>query len=130
LEHPGLLPFAVLSQTNDRTATLQQVAQEISEITDQRIQNNIAASAFILAGLVLEKEIIQQLLRKELMQESVTYQAILAEGIAEGRAEEVRRVAMNLLKEGMSVEIVAKVTGLSVEQVQQLGSEEAGNVGD
>jgi predicted transposase/invertase (TIGR01784 family) len=64
------------------------------------------------------------------MQESVTYQAILAEGIAEGRAEEVRRVAMNLLKEGMSVEIVAKVTGLSVEQVQQLGSEEAGNVGD
>jgi predicted transposase/invertase (TIGR01784 family) len=64
------------------------------------------------------------------MQESVTYQAILAEGIAEGRAEEVRRVAMNLLKEGMSVEIVAKVTGLSVEQVQQLGSEETGNVGD
>jgi hypothetical protein len=37
---------------------------------------------------------------------------------------------MNLLKEGMSVEIVAKVTGLSVEQVQQLGSEETGNVGD
>ena len=30
LEHPGLLPFAVLSQTNNRTATLQQVAQEIS----------------------------------------------------------------------------------------------------
>jgi predicted transposase YdaD len=62
-----------LSQTNNRTATLQQVAQEISEITDQRIQNNIAASAFILAGLVLEKEIIQQLLRREHMQESVTY---------------------------------------------------------
>jgi predicted transposase/invertase (TIGR01784 family) len=125
LEHPGLLPFAVLSQTNNRTATLQQVAQEISEISDQRIQNNVAASAFILAGLVLEKEIIQQLLRRELMQESVTYQAILAEGLAEG----VRRVAVNLLKEGMSVEIVAKVTGLSVEQIQQLVGE-AGNVGE
>ncbi|MGJ5632079.1 Rpn family recombination-promoting nuclease/putative transposase [Nostoc sp. CALU 1950] len=126
LEHPGLLPFAVLSQTNNRTATLQQVAQEISEITDQRIQNNIAASAFILAGLVLEKEIIQQLLRRELMQESVTYQAILAEGLAEG----VRRVAINLLQEGISVEIVAKVTGLSVEQVQQLVNEEPGNAGE
>lgn len=103
--------------------------QTNSEITDQRIQNNIAASAFILAGLVLEKEIIQQLLRRELMQESVTYQAILAEGLAEGRAQEVRRVAMNLLKEGISVEIVAKVTGLSVEQVQQLVSEEASNAG-
>lgn len=130
LEHPGLLPFAVLTQTNNRTATLQQVAQEISEITDERIQNNIAASAFILAGLVLEKEIIQQLLRRELMQESVTYQAILAEGLAEGRAQEVRRVAMNSLKEGISVEIVAKVTGLSVEQVRQLVSEEASNVGE
>ncbi|MDZ7991227.1 MAG: Rpn family recombination-promoting nuclease/putative transposase [Nostoc sp. EfeVER01] len=134
LEHPGLLPFAVLSQTNDRTATLQQVAQEISEITNQRIQNNVAASAFILAGLVLEKEIIQQLLRRELMQESVTYQAILAEGLAEGRAEGlaqgVRRVAINLLKEGISVEIVAKVMGLTVEQVQQLGNEEDGNAGE
>ena len=133
LEHPGLLPFAVLTQINNRTATLQQVAQEISEITDQPIQNNIAASAFILAGLVLEKEIIQQLLRRELMQESVTYQAILAEGLAEGRAEgraqEVRRVAMNSLKEGILVEIVAKVTGLSVEHVRQLVSEEASNAG-
>ncbi|MEH2323265.1 MAG: hypothetical protein V7K32_06775 [Nostoc sp.] len=64
------------------------------------------------------------------MQESVTYQAILAEGLAEGRAEEVRRVAMNLLKEGISVAIVARVTGLSVEQVQQLASEEAGNSGE
>jgi predicted transposase/invertase (TIGR01784 family) len=134
LEHPGLLPFAVLSQTINRIGTLQQVAQEISEITDSRIQNNVAASAFILAGLVLEKEIIQQLLRRELMQESVTYQAILAEGLAEGRAEGIaegmRRVAVNLLKEGMSVEIVAKVTGLSVEQIQQLAGEEAGNVGE
>lgn len=130
LEHPGLLTFAVLSQTNNRTATLQQVAQEISEITNQRIQNNVAASAFILAGLVLENETIQQLLRRELMQESVTYQAILAEGRAEGLAEGVRRVAVNLLKEGMSVEIVAKVTNLSVEQIQQLAGAEAGNVGE
>jgi predicted transposase YdaD len=66
--------------------------------------------------------------------QSVTYQAILAEGLAEGIAEGIaegmRRVAVNLLKEGMSVEIVAKVTGLSVEQIQQLAGEEAGNVGE
>ncbi|MEH2393656.1 MAG: hypothetical protein V7K21_19005 [Nostoc sp.] len=60
------------------------------------------------------------------MQESVTYQAILAEG----HAQEVRRVTMNLLKERISVEIVAKVTGLSVEQVQQLVSEEVSNAGE
>ncbi|MEH2303165.1 MAG: hypothetical protein V7K88_30410 [Nostoc sp.] len=60
------------------------------------------------------------------MHESVIYQAIKDEG----RAEEVRRVAVNLLKEGMSVDIVARVTGLSLEQVQELVREEAGNAGE
>ncbi|MBF1989079.1 Rpn family recombination-promoting nuclease/putative transposase [Fischerella thermalis] len=128
LQYPGLLPFAVLSETNDRTETLRQVAQIIYNIKDQRTQSNIAASTFILAGLVLNKDTIQQLLRKELMQESVTYQALIdegraigrAEGRAEGIQEGIRRVAVNLLKEGMSREMVSKLTGLSVEQLQQL----------
>lgn len=119
LEHPGLLPFAVLSNTNDRTETLRQVAEEISSISDQRTQSNVAASAYILAGLVLEKDVIKQLLREELMQESVTYQAIKDEG----RAEEARRLAANMLREGISPEVVAKVTGLSTQQVQQLDTE-------
>ncbi|PMB13968.1 hypothetical protein CEN48_12215 [Fischerella thermalis CCMEE 5282] len=58
------------------------------------------------------------------MQESVTYQALIDEGRAIGRAEGIQegiqRVAVNLLKEGMSREMVSKLTGLSVEQLQQL----------
>lgn len=127
LQYPGLLPFAVLSQTRNPVATLQQVAQEIIKIPDQRVQNNVAASAFILAGLVLEKDIIQQVLRRELMQESVTYQALIeegrAEGIQEGIQEGIRSVAANLLREGMAIEMVARVTGLSVDVVQQLVSD-------
>lgn len=132
LQYPGLLPFAVLTNTNSPAETLRQVASEISNINDQRTQSNVAASTFILAGLVLDQNIIQQLLRREVMRESVTYQAILAEGLAEGRAEGraegiqegiqegIRLVAVNLLKEGISVEAIAKATGLTVEQVQQL----------
>ncbi len=90
-------------------------------------------SAFILAGLVLEKDVVKQLLREELMQESVTYQALKSEatevGRAEGRAEGVQLVALNLLREGISPKVVAKVTGLSVEQVQRLESEEASDTG-
>ncbi|MCC5637923.1 Rpn family recombination-promoting nuclease/putative transposase [Nostoc sp. CHAB 5844] len=123
-QSPGLLPFAVLSQADNRTETLRQVAQQISQINDQRTQSNIAASAFILAGLVLNKDVIQQLLRRELMQESVTYQALMDEGRAEGRAmgieEGVRLVAINLLREGVADEVVIKVTGLSAENIQQL----------
>ncbi|EHC18043.1 hypothetical protein [Fischerella thermalis] len=58
------------------------------------------------------------------MQESVTYQALIDEGRAIGRAEGIQegiqRVAVNLLKEGMSREMVSKLTGLSVGQLQQL----------
>ncbi|MDZ8259432.1 Rpn family recombination-promoting nuclease/putative transposase [Nostoc sp. ChiQUE01b] len=120
LQNSGLLPFAVLSNTDSKTNTLQEVATLIDNITDKRTQSNLAACAFILAGLVLEEEVIQRLLQRDIMRESVTYQSLLAEGRAEGRDEGIRRVAINMLEEGMSIEVVAKVTGLTVEQVQQL----------
>lgn len=62
------------------------------------------------------------------MRESVIYQEIKSEGKLEGKAEgkdegkdeKAREVAVNLLKVGMMVEQVASVTGLSIEQVQQV----------
>ncbi len=130
-QSPGLLPFAVLSQADNPTETLRQVAEQISQINDQRTQSNIATSAFILAGLVLNKDIIQQLLRRDMMQESVTYQALIAEGrsegIEEGIEEGIRRVAINLLREGVVDEVVIKTTGLSAEQIDQLKLTEVNN---
>ncbi|QSJ15745.1 Rpn family recombination-promoting nuclease/putative transposase [Nostoc sp. UHCC 0702] len=131
LESPGLLPFAVLSQTDNSTEVLRQVAQEINRISDQRVQNNVAASTAILAGLVLRQEVIKSILRRELMQESVIYQEILAEGKAEGKAEgsqeKARQIAKNLLKEGMEIELIARVTGLTVEEIQQLQTQTINN---
>jgi predicted transposase/invertase (TIGR01784 family) len=120
LRVPGLLPFAVLSNATDKTSTLQNVAARIDNITDRRTQSNLTASVAILAGLVLNQEVIQRLLRRDIMQESVIYQSIKTEGKEEGIELGVRRVAVNLLKENMSIEMVAKVTGLTIEQVQSL----------
>lgn len=132
LQSPGLLPFAVLCQSEDRIETLRQVAMEINTIRDSQTQNNVTASTAILAGLVLEEKVIQQLLRRDLMKESVIYQSIQAESRAEGRAEGrvegraegiqegIQLMAINMRKEGLSIEVVARITGLSVEQVQQL----------
>ena len=50
------------------------------------------------------------------MQESSVYRSIKREG----QDEEKRSIALNLLREGLSVEIVARGTGLSIEEVQQL----------
>ncbi len=124
---PGLLPFAVLSQTNDPTMVLTQVAQAVEAITDQQLQRNIAAASAILAGIVLRKDVISRILRSEIMRESVIYQEILQEGEArgraEGKAETTRKVAVNLLRIGMSLEQIAQVTELSLEQVQALQRE-------
>ncbi|UBF25910.1 Rpn family recombination-promoting nuclease/putative transposase [Kovacikia minuta CCNUW1] len=37
---PGLLPFAILSQVNDRIQVLQQVARAIEQLPDPQMQNN------------------------------------------------------------------------------------------
>ncbi len=54
------------------------------------------------------------------MRESVIYQEILAEEEIKGKAKEKRKVALNLLQIGMSLEQIAQVTELSIEQIQDL----------
>ncbi|MEH1778821.1 MAG: hypothetical protein V7L26_06850 [Nostoc sp.] len=131
---PGLLPFAVLSQTNDPTMVLTQVAKAVEAISvgvarrrHRQLQRNIAAASGILAGLVLKKDVISKILRSEIMRESVIYQQILeegeAKGKAEGKAETTRKLALNLLRIGMSLEQIAQVTELSLEQIQVLQQE-------
>jgi len=111
LRIPGLLPFAVLSNTDDKVNTLRQVATAIDQIPDRETQSNLIASSFILAGLVLEKEVVQRLLRSDdIMRKSSTYHLLAEEIEQEVREENTRLIAVNMLKEGLSMEIVAKVT--------------------
>ena len=52
------------------------------ETTEERGQ--IAACTEVLAGLRFDNDLIQQLLREDIMRESVVYQRILREGRQEG----------------------------------------------
>jgi predicted transposase/invertase (TIGR01784 family) len=128
---PGLLPFAALSDTTTKEITLQAVAAEIEGIIDRRTQNNITASAAILAGLVLDEDIIQRILRRDIMRESVIYQSIKREGLDEGRKEgreEAREeFAANMLQNGIPIDTVVKITGLTLEKVQQLQAQQSEN---
>ena len=132
---PGLLPFAVLSQTKDPKMVLSQVREAVAAITDQKIQGNIAAASAVLAGLVLKKDVIRKIFRSEIMRESVIYQEILeegeakgiakgeAKGEAKGIAETTKKLALNLLRIGMRLQQISEVTELSLEQVQALERE-------
>ena len=54
------------------------------------------------------------------MQESVIYRSIQEEAEARAEARKQREIANNSLREGFPVEAVARITGLSIEEVQQL----------
>jgi predicted transposase YdaD len=73
-QYPGLLPFAVLGQSNDRVETLRRVNRELEGMGNLQAQRDVAALMAVLAGLVLEKGLIQRILRSEMMRESVIYQ--------------------------------------------------------
>ncbi|ACB52801.1 unknown [Crocosphaera subtropica ATCC 51142] len=120
LQAPGLFPFAILAQTQDQENLLRQIAQEIEQISDSREQSNVAASTAILAGLVLNKEIIQRLLRKDIMKESVIYQEIRAEGQQEEAVNLLLR-QLNRRIGGISPELSHKIRSMSLEQLENLG---------
>ena len=49
------------------------------------------------------------------------------EGREEGRQEGIERTAVNLLRDGMTTEKVAQLTGLTIERVEKLKSESLQN---
>ena len=127
-QSPGLLPLAVLSQTKDKRKTAREVARRIEQIKERRQKSNVAASTVILAGLVLEKEFVEGLLRQEIMRESVIYQAIKAEGIAEGEAKGKQEgevsFALRIIKKRfgeISQDLEKQIQSLSIEKLEDLG---------
>jgi predicted transposase YdaD len=116
LQYPGLIPFAALGQSADAEETLRQAAQRIDQIANPTAQANLMAASGILAGLKLEDEVIYRILRRDIMQESTVYRSIWREA----EEEKTRAIALNFLRDGLSIEAVARGTGLSIEEVQQL----------
>jgi predicted transposase YdaD len=116
LQYPGLLPFAALGQTANPAETLRQATEIVDQMEDPAAQANLMAASAILAGLRLEQDVIYSLVRRDIMQESVIYRSIQEE--TEARAK--RTIALNFLRDGLSVEAVVRGTGLSLEEVQQL----------
>lgn len=136
LQSKGLLPFAILSQTENRENTLRQVRDKIEEVEARRQKSNLAASTAILAGLVLKQETIKLLLKNDIMKESVIYQEILAEGKAEGEAKGEAKGIAKGRREGeislilrllnrrfgeLSPRFATQIQNLSLEKLEDLG---------
>jgi predicted transposase YdaD len=105
----------------------------VEQLGEGQQQQDVAASSAVLAGLVLEKQMIQRILRREIMRESVIYQEwraeAMAEGRAEGRAEGQQIEAANLvvrlltrrLGQALPSEVSATITALPLLVLEELG---------
>ncbi len=93
-------------------------------LSKQCRSSDVAAATAIISGLASEHEVIQRLLRSEI----VVYQEILreglakgkAEGLAKGKVEATNQIALNMLRSNMSPDLVAQLTGLTLKQIQKL----------
>ncbi len=91
LANSALLPLATLARSDSPRALLEQVAAGVATIEGTAERKNILACAGVLAGLRFKKDLIQQLLREEIMQESVIYQDILQKGEMRGEQRGLQR---------------------------------------
>jgi predicted transposase/invertase (TIGR01784 family) len=136
LQAPGLLPFAILANSQERLEVLRQVASQAEQISAQNVRQDVMAASAVLAGLVLDTSSIRQILRSEAMRESVIYQDILQEGEQRGelrgelRGEQrgLRQGELNLILKllnrkfgNIPTKMQKIVQNLSIAQLEDLG---------
>jgi predicted transposase/invertase (TIGR01784 family) len=121
---PGLLPFVMLTQSDqDPEVTLQQIAGQLQQIPDPQLKGDLKASTAVLAGLVLSKDVIRQILEEIDMRESVIYQEWRAEALKEGRQEGLQQGIQQGLEQGLEQGVQLGELQLTLRQLERkLGS--------
>ncbi|OCQ89034.1 hypothetical protein BCD64_04660 [Nostoc sp. MBR 210] len=116
LLNPALLPLAPLTRTTSLQGLLAQVAEQIATISDREERQNIAGCVEILAGLRFEKDLIRQLLREDIMKDSVIYQDIV-------QKEAFKLISRQLKRRfgDINTPLLERVRNLSAEQLEELG---------
>jgi predicted transposase YdaD len=127
LNNPALLPLAPLTRTNSPQDLLSQVAESVAKIEEIEIKRDIVACTEILAGLRFEKQLISQLLREDIMRESVIYQDIFQKGEKQGeklgRTEGEQRTIIRQLTRRfgeLDSSLVDRIKTLNIEKLDNL----------
>ncbi len=128
LNDATLLPFAVLARSEQPEEMLRTITQKIEQIELSKERANIATYAYMLGGLRYSKEILSQLLREEIMRESVTYQALISESEKRGLQQGVKLGELDLALRQLRRKfgelpdrLVKKIKALSLKRLEAFG---------
>jgi predicted transposase YdaD len=90
----GTLPLAPISAVSaaELPTVLERMKKRLANHPDRGRVGRLWTAVYVLLGLCYKQVVVEQLLQGALgMKESVTYQAIVAEGVKKGRAEGVKK---------------------------------------
>ncbi|MFM7572223.1 MAG: Rpn family recombination-promoting nuclease/putative transposase, partial [Snowella sp.] len=128
LKSPGLLPLAILTESEEPTIRLREITKGLDTIENPGMRANLMAATAVFAGLVMEPEMIKTILRSDIMKESAFYQDILQEGRQEGlqmgRQEGEVALLMRLLVKrfgNVSESIQSRLTQASIADLERWG---------
>lgn len=126
----GTLPLAPISAVSatELPSVLLQMTQRLAQHRDRGRVGRLWTAVYVLMGLRYEQALVRQLLQGVMgvmgMKDSVTYQAIVAEGRAEGAIQELRKVLLALGQDrfGMPApaRVLAALESASLEQLEML----------
>ena len=127
LAEPGLLPLAVLANSNNSQQLLTQVSEALTAIENPQQRRELATGCYILGGLKFEEQQLIHFIGEEVMEESVTYQAILQKGLQQGLEQGSKREGVLLVKRliqrrlgNLSAELEQRIENLSLSQLEDL----------
>jgi predicted transposase/invertase (TIGR01784 family) len=102
---------------------ISQANQEINDTTIKRDLIKLIETIIVYKLPQKSRKEIEAMLGLSELKQTRVYQEALEEGRQEGVIEASRRLALNLLRIGMTLEQIAEVTELSIEQVKALQKE-------
>lgn len=131
LEFPTLWPLAILAKSTNSDVLLTDIAQRLERLENRVERINLTTYTYLLGGLRFRKEILQQLLREEIMLESVTYRELVEtseqrgrqQGRQEGRQEGEVLLTLRLLQHKfgpLSDDLSQQIRSLSIPQLENL----------
>ncbi len=131
LAFPPLWPLAILAKTSNPETLLTDVARRLETIENREERLSLTTYTYLLGGLKFRKELLKQLLREEIMRESVTYRDLVEtseqRGVQRGRQEgrqegEVLLTLRQLSRKfgPLSDDLTQQIRRLSIPQLESL----------
>ena len=127
LAEPALLPLAVLAKSNNSQQLLTRVSEALTAIENPQKRRELATGCYILGGVKFQQQQLIHFIREEVMEESVTYQAILQKGLEQGLEQGSQQEGLSLVKRliqrrlgTLSTQLEQRIDNLSLSQLENL----------